>query len=209
MKKSLATLTAALVLASHGAAFAASTVDLTVSGLITPAACTPGLSSEVIDHGKISAKDLSPTSSTWLPQALLTMTVSCDSEALFALQATDNRLGSSNFPNAFGLGFINGTQKLGEYQLEYRNPVSGDGTTIYPISSKDGGQTWGNNEGAGTQPLELLGFRDTRTGQLGPIPLKNVTTEILVRTAIYRTDGMDLSNQVSLDGNATFEVKYL
>ncbi|PNA52870.1 hypothetical protein C1Y14_34105, partial [Pseudomonas sp. MPR-R5B] len=62
MKKPLAALATLVMLATSGAAVAASSVDLTVTGLITPTACTPSLSANgVVDHGKISAKDLSPT----------------------------------------------------------------------------------------------------------------------------------------------------
>lgn len=44
MSKSLNTLIASLLLAGTGHAFAASSVDLSVKGLITPSACTPALS---------------------------------------------------------------------------------------------------------------------------------------------------------------------
>lgn len=209
MKKSLATLTVALMLASTGTAFAASTVELTVKGLITPTACTPSLSAGgVIDHGKISAKDLNPTTWTQLPNATLQMSVNCDAKTLFAIQGTDNRAASSTSPNDYGLGLINNTQKIGSFSLEFQRPIA-DGAAIYPILSMNGGLTWVNNEDAGTAPQQLLGFRDSSTGQLGPIPIQDVITDLLVRTQIVRADGLDLSNEVTLDGSATLEVKYL
>jgi type 1 fimbria pilin len=56
-----------VLLASAGNAIAASSVDLTVKGSITPSACTPLLSSGgVADFGKISVKDLRPDNPTYL-----------------------------------------------------------------------------------------------------------------------------------------------
>ncbi|WP_423749282.1 DUF1120 domain-containing protein [Pseudomonas sp. VD9] len=111
MKKPLAALATLVMLATSGAAVAASSVDLTVTGLITPTACTPSLSANgVVDHGKISAKDLSPTNWTRLPTSVLKLTIGCDAHTLFAVQATDNRAGSATYSNSFGLGFVNGTQ---------------------------------------------------------------------------------------------------
>ncbi|AHC33798.1 MULTISPECIES: DUF1120 domain-containing protein [Pseudomonas] len=211
MKKPLAALATLVMLATSGAAVAASSVDLTVTGLITPTACTPSLSANgVVDHGKISAKDLSPTNWTALPPAVLKLAIACDAHTLFAVQATDNRAGSATAPTSFGLGFVNGTQKFGQYSLEYGNPVNGDGGPLYPILSRDGGLTWMNNEDASTGPLALAGFRDTRFGQLGPIPLKNVTADLMVITFFNPTNSWDMGQEeVEIDGLATLEVKYL
>jgi hypothetical protein len=211
MKKPLAALATLVMLATSGAAVAASSVDLTVTGLITPTACTPSLSANgVVDHGKISAKDLSPTNWTRLPTSVLKLTIGCDAHTLFAVQATDNRAGSATSPSSFGLGFVNGTQKFGQYSLEYGNPVNGDGGSLYPILSRDGGLTWMNNEEAITSPLELLGFRDRPTGREGPIPLKNVTADLMVTTFINATNSWDMGQEeVEIDGLATLEVKYL
>jgi len=43
VSKSLKTLIATLMFAGTGTAFAASSIDMSVRGLITPSACTPGL----------------------------------------------------------------------------------------------------------------------------------------------------------------------
>lgn len=51
MKLTLNALATALLLSTSASALAASTVDLTVKGVITPNACTPGLSGGwVKDH---------------------------------------------------------------------------------------------------------------------------------------------------------------
>ena len=59
---SLALLTP-LLIACAPMAFAASSADLSVTGLITPSACTPSLSDGgIVDHGKLTVKDLKRTS---------------------------------------------------------------------------------------------------------------------------------------------------
>ena len=58
MKHMLSLMTMAIALAGGGQAMAASSVDLSIKGSITPAACTPTLSNGgVVMHGKISYSD--------------------------------------------------------------------------------------------------------------------------------------------------------
>lgn len=65
MKTPVSLLSSALLLAMTSSVFAASSVDLSVKGLITPSACTPSLPGDV-DFGKIAAKDLNIDTSTAL-----------------------------------------------------------------------------------------------------------------------------------------------
>ena len=67
----------------------------------------------VIDHGKISAKDLKPDNPTVIGNHTLILAVNCDAPIKFALHSIDNRASSSIGSN-YGLGFINDTQKLGD-----------------------------------------------------------------------------------------------
>ena len=80
-----------------GSAHAASTVDLAVTGLITPMACTPLLSGGgLVDFGKISRNDLNVTNGTRLPHKYLTLTVNCNAAGRFALRMRDNRDGTAH-----------------------------------------------------------------------------------------------------------------
>jgi hypothetical protein len=103
------------LLASTGHAVAASSVDLNVKGSITPSACTPSMpSSGTVDYGKLSAKSLNADKVTRLPPEYLQLRVECDAATLYALQGHDNRAGSApNDEGGFGLGLINGDEKLG------------------------------------------------------------------------------------------------
>ena len=206
MKALLTTLTTSLLLLGSASTYAASTVDLTVKGLIVPSACTPNMSSGgIIDHGKISAKDLRPDNPTHIGTHVMTLVVVCDAPIQFALHSIDNRAGSSISSSDYGLGLINGTQKLGWYKLMLRNAVA-DGAQMQPIASSDGGNTWYSEDLWDAGLYMALATLDDATQ---PASIKELVTELVVDTSIARTDGLDLSNEVTLDGSATLEVKYL
>lgn len=209
MNKHLIAVASALLITGTAPAFAASTVDLTVKGIITPNACTPSLSSGgVIDHGKMSAKDLYPDRIYPLPKVTLQMTVTCDAPVIFALKATDNRIGSGS-GSGFGLGFINGTQKLGSYTLTLGttgSPPQADGETVQAIGSFDNGVTWERWDSFETGTyLSVATLADPST----PRATEQLITPVAYSGYINRTDGLDLSNEVNIDGSATIEVLYL
>jgi type 1 fimbria pilin len=86
MNTRLSLLTAALLLTGASSVFAASSTELTVTGLITPVACTPSLPSDgLVDLGKISAKDLFQDKETPLPDSRLQLSVKCDASAVFRI----------------------------------------------------------------------------------------------------------------------------
>ncbi|MFV9649741.1 DUF1120 domain-containing protein [Pseudomonas citrulli] len=206
MKTLFSAAATSLMLLTCATAHAASTVDLTVKGLIVPSACTPNLSGGgVIDHGKISAKDLRPDNPTHIGKNVMTIAVVCDGATSFALNAIDNRADSAIMASLFGLGFINGTQKLGWFDLMLQNAVA-DGVQVETIASGDGGNTW-YKEKFWDPGLYMSVANTDDTTQ--PVPVKELVMEMEVSTSIARTDSLDLSNEVTLDGSATLEVKYL
>ena len=129
MKKLLGLIATTAALANVGHCVAASNVDVNVKGSITPAACTPTLTSGgVVDHGKIAFKDLNRNGETKLPVATLSLAVSCAAPTLFAIKSIDNRAGSSaeynDTPSAFGVGLANGSVKVGFYFLKMNNSMA-------------------------------------------------------------------------------------
>ncbi|TFY90180.1 DUF1120 domain-containing protein [Pseudomonas nabeulensis] len=187
---------------------AASSIDLSVTGTITPSACTPSLSgSGRVDYGKIPAKDLSVDRPTELPEATLKLSVNCDAETLFALHGRDNRRGSSIYSSLseyYGLGLINGDQKLGAYRIGVYNPVAD--TAVYPLFSFDYGKTWlVNSSGSfmGHEYWNAFGLTPT------PIALKNVTVDLRIATDIAPAKTLTLTEEVPLDGSTTLDVVYL
>ncbi|MCT7000040.1 hypothetical protein M1739_25990, partial [Salmonella enterica subsp. enterica serovar Abaetetuba] len=66
MKKLLRTSVTGVLIGCAFPVLAASTVDLTVKGLIVPSACMPSLSAETIDVGRVSVKDINQDTRTQL-----------------------------------------------------------------------------------------------------------------------------------------------
>ncbi|WP_433736992.1 DUF1120 domain-containing protein [Pseudomonas putida] len=207
MKRTLNILLGAMLLAGSASAFAASSVDLTVTGVITPSACTPGLSNGgVVDYGKISAKDLNADKSTLLKAKTVQFMLTCDAATLAAIEAKDNRDGSSfsNDPSKFGLGLINGNEKLGAMSLWLTTPIA-DGATVRTIISEDGGSTWYASTDLATN--SIISVADTST--LTPIPFQTWTSDLRIASHIAPTNQLTLTNEVSIDGSVTLTVRYL
>ncbi|NMY24667.1 DUF1120 domain-containing protein [Pseudomonas sp. WS 5021] len=206
MNKSLNLVGTALLLASATSAFAASSVDLAVKGLITPNACTPALSAGgVVDHGKIAAKDLLQNNPTSLPRVTLQLTIDCDATIPFALNPIDNRSGTSISGSDFGLGLVNGDKRLGRFYLTPLNMLA-DGVSVQPIASGDGGRTWYNERNWELQTLWGAGALDDATTLL---PVKSLVMDLEVGASIARADQFDFSQETPIDGSATLEVLYL
>jgi type 1 fimbria pilin len=96
MKTCSLALCALVLLGGAPHTLAASSVDLSVNGVITPTACTPLLSSNgVIDYGKISQQDLNVDKGTRLPVKQLQVSIGCNAASRFALRMRDNRDGTA------------------------------------------------------------------------------------------------------------------
>lgn len=206
MKKYLVALSTAALISVAPFALAASSTDLTVTGAITPNACTPMLSEGgIVDHGKFSSRDLNQDRETRLTPKTLQLTVNCDSAIAFRLKPIDNRSGSDADDGiAFGLGFINGDQKLGFVEPRLINPM-GDGVAVRPIFSYNNGGTWGNS--STLYPRAITAF-STVGGANTPIAVKDLVSDLRVQTWIARADSLDLTNEVAIDGSVTIEIDY-
>ncbi|MEB0105986.1 DUF1120 domain-containing protein [Pseudomonas sp. MH9.3] len=197
---------AASVMASAGHAVAASSVDLGVHGLITPSACTPSLSGGgVIDHGKISIKDLNLTEPTLIASHLLTLDVNCEAATTLALHSIDNRVGSSVFDDRYGLGFIAGGQRLGHYTLFLANAIA-DNVAVQTIGSDNQGDTWYKHDFMKPGRYTSIATQDDASQVL---PAKDLVVDLRVDTIIYRADNLNVDYELPIDGSATLEVKYL
>lgn len=81
-----------------------------------------------------------------------------------------------------------------------------DGVQVETIASGDGGNTWYKEKFWDPGLYMSVATTDDTTQ---PVPVKELVMEMEVSTSIARTDSLDLSNEVTLDGSATLEVKYL
>ena len=205
MKKYLAALSSTALISVAPFALATSSTDLTVTGVITPQACTPSLSGGgMVDNGKISAKDLNQDKETILPPQTLQMTIACDAPTLFALDSTDNKAGTSS-NGWFGLGLTGAGEKIGFVYLAGQNPVA-DGNAVRMIESEDDGASW---ELRNWLIPESLSAFAAASGPITPTPIKDLAMDLDVQTYIARADSLTLTDEVTLDGSATIEVKYL
>jgi len=189
-------------------AFAASTVDLSVTGRITPQACTVSLSdSGLIDYGKIPARTLRPSEFTPLPSRQMGLGINCEGPTLFVLVGIDNQPNSSVNPEVlYGLGMnIHApSERLGSVGLSLRGPV-GDGSALQVISSADGGSTWHPEPNA--HPRHYMGF--ARLDTLVPIPIRQLVASLRVDTTISPANSLTLKQEVPLQGSITLDLKYL
>ncbi len=199
-----------------GPTHAASTVDLAVTGLITPMACTPLLSSGgLVDFGKISRNDLNLTNGTRLPYKYLTLTVNCNAAGRFALRMRDNRDGTAHVNSEifYGLGLDTAGNKIGVYSVSFdpKQTVVDDLTVVYGTESTTGGLAW---RMANLNPIDvgsrsLLGFTDTVGSTAGPSAIQSLTSTLKLEATINARQNLDLSVETPMDGSATLEVVYL
>lgn len=202
-------LASAFILAGAGHAVAASSVGLNVKGSLTPSACTPSMSSGgTVDYGKLSAKDLNVDTVTRLPREYLQLRVECDAATVFALQGHDNRAGSSldGDEDNYGLGLINGDEKLGSYAVSLSSAVA-DGVPSRFIMSYDGGVTWSPWPGGALWVGGTTAVADNSS--FTPLPTKVLTGEMMIRTVIAPANTLTLTEEVPIDGSVAVTVKYL
>lgn len=216
MKTLLSSLAAVAWLAASASAQAASTVELTVGGLITPMACTPVLSGGgLIDFGKISRQDLNQATGTRLPLKSLTLTVSCNAPGRYALRMRDNRDGTAHVNSEiyYGLGLDSAGNKIGVYSVKFdpRKTVADALPVIYGTESTTGGLAWrtSNSNPIDIGSRSLLGFTEVAGSNAGPSAIQNLTSTLTLEAVINARQNLDLSVETPIDGSATLEVVYL
>ncbi|MBT1259384.1 hypothetical protein CWC48_05225 [Pseudomonas sp. S10E 269] len=185
---------------------AASTVDLSVSGVITPSACTPSLSNGgVYDLGKLAAKDLNSDQPTRLPASSLHFAINCEAMTLLALEPKDNRLGSSysEYSSTFGLGLAGNNAKIGFLQITLESVVADD-VDMNPIGST-GPDTWAPS--AVLSHHFLTAFTPDQTHV--PAAIQHLTGDLQFIPYLAPTNTLPLTEEVHFEASATLSIKYL
>jgi type 1 fimbria pilin len=208
MKKLLCTSIAGLLIGNALPAFAASTTDLTVQGLIVPSACAPSLSKNgTIDLGRISAKDLNQDTRTNLTRQNLQLEVHCEAPTLFAMLATDNRADSGTL-GEYGVGVTNAGERIGGFHM-LLDKASADEAPVQPIASLNNGTTWFTFWEDDAWSKNLI----VSIGAVGaarvPVPRQNTQMELTVAPFILATKNLTLTEDTVLDGSVTVTVQYL
>ncbi|WP_201194181.1 DUF1120 domain-containing protein [Pseudomonas fluorescens] len=200
---------AVLLCAVAAHANAASSTDLSVTGTITPAACTPQLSNGgVIDYGKISVKDLAAT--TQLPPVTVQMSVSCDAATFFAVNIQDNRentVGGINPSRSyFGLGLGENDHKIGWYMLKMNNALA-DGEAL-PVVESVNGQTWfPASDGTVWQPGWMRSVSGPGSPDYAPVSMQMLVANLVVASTLYKPKV--ITQEMPIDGSATLDIVYL
>ncbi|MFS2070312.1 DUF1120 domain-containing protein [Pseudomonas sp. CT11-2] len=196
IKKYFAALSATALIGVAPYAMAASSTDLTVTGIITPKACAPSLSDGgMVDVGKVQATDLLPTQYTRVGSHPMQLTVACDASTLFALNGIDNKAGTSSSNQYFGLGLTSNNEKIGYFTPSIQSALA-DGQPVHSIRSIDNGASW-------TRFYQILKDNLTSTSAVGtliPISVKDLTMELTIYTFIARADSLTLADDVAIDG---------
>lgn len=205
MKKYFAALSATALISVAPFALAASSTELTVTGSITPSACTPILSNNgKVDIGIIPKSSLNPTQLTPLDPQDIALTVTCDSAKNFALRMIDNRHGTSAYARQYGLGTTPADQRLGSFNIQILSTTA-DSATARSIQSLNNAETW---HGIGFAFPDAL-LSAAATGSVEPLAMQNLAMALRVHTVIAPANGLTLDEEVPIDGSATMELNYL
>lgn len=228
--KKLLIATSVVIGLSTSAQAVESTAVLKLTGVLTNGACIPELSDGgVVDFGTKAVSDLLPTQTNQLGYKDITITIQCLAPAKVGWIATDNhpdsvasltidnatfRSQSNRIPNyQLGLGTTAGGIKIGAYGLSMDlNNATADGIqTKMVVASSSNPDSWAI---AGNEFVALTNtFPNITTYSVGdengPVAFTTATFPIRVAAAIQGTDTLAITDNTTLDGQATFTLVYL
>lgn len=84
-----------------------------------------------------------------------------------------------------------------------------DDPAAYSIYSMDNGNTWLFNPDANVPANILLAFGHHSSGVRAPVPIKDVSLDLVVQPYIYPKNQIPVGETIALDGSATLELRYL
>jgi hypothetical protein len=212
----LAFLTAG-ALASFGAQ--AQTIDIKVTGTITPGACTPTLAGDgTFDYGQIDRSVVQQADFALLPEKQLAFTISCDVPSRVGLKVVDNRkstivpsaLGKIGSPwvdrYAFGLGAAD-EKNIGAYNIRIPNQTfTADSVRARSIESSNNGTSWTVTGGALSTPA-IMSWANATT--VAPVAFERLSGNLVIQAVLNKGSELNVTDDVELDGSATLELVYL
>lgn len=197
------------------AAVAATSVNLSVTGTISPPSCDIAMTGNgQIDFGEII---LAPSGATDAPQRLTqTLSITCAAPSYAGFRLVDNRASSVPpalvVPEHFGLGLDSASNPIGYFDMTVQT-ILVDAATGLVKSSLNDGTTWTDASAALLETYALgsttYAFDSATTPTTAPKAVTTASTLIGVAYQIQPRNTLDTSNTVTLDGSATFELIYL
>ncbi|MNJ30657.1 hypothetical protein D3C77_252640 [compost metagenome] len=200
----------------------AASIDLRVTGVITPGSCNA--TSGSVDYGTITTSDLSASTFNRLPEKKINFSVHCSSPMKVAVRAVDNR-SSTVIPgavasldssltdaNAFGLGpNTDGGENLGVFTITATPDFRIDGVPANNLVSSNKGGLWEKAETINLKntPGSVISWVPSAGGEILPGAFENLSGSFTVNALLNKVDKLGLASDVSLDGLATLELVYL
>lgn len=232
MKKILIATAVALSL-SAAAQAAESTAVLKVAGVLTNDACTPELDGGgVVDFGTKYINELSATEVNQLGNKDLSFKISCTAPTKVGFNISDDRVGSkaniivehTSFTDTnetawtdsirYGVGQTAGGVNIGAYSVAVnRSAVTADGQTQTALQARAeniGENDWHVWTGTSDLPLNNGAYTysiGTSEGRL--VAFTNAEFPLRVALAVQNTDALAITDNTTLDGQATITLIYL
>lgn len=195
-------------------ASAAQTADLTVTGTIEPASCTPTFpNGATIDYGNIAASSLKQDALNYLASKSTTLNITCNAPAKFYLSFVDNK--STTIPAGigttgsvyYGLGTTSKGGPIGAYTIGLNGATATAGSPRFLVSN-DSGATWTASSGSTRSPGFRYAWGDGTTS-LTPAAFSSITANVSVNAIIDKASNLPLADQTTLDGSATITLTVL
>lgn len=217
MKLRNSLLAAALVAVVSTSAAAQSTEGVvTISGSLVPSPCTVTLGGGGnVDFGQINYTSLNQNTHFLPGTKTVNVAFSCSGPTAFAVRVTDNKFGSTNTAQNgqfqwYGLGKSADNRNIGFFSIAPIDPIA-DGSPSTLIKSVDA-TTWvdgagGMLERANDAAANKYYAFGTDVG--GVIPATTGSFNFTMITRLYSRNDMQLTQDASIDGSATFELIYL
>jgi type 1 fimbria pilin len=203
------------------AAEAAPTLDMTVVGKISPTPCTLDFDGgNSLDFEETKASALSKTDYTVLTTKQTAAVIDCIAPIKIGFSVVDDRaasaisdaamkkaiaVGTDN--NLYGLGTA-GTVSIGSYSIDISTIATVDNTqATNNVYSTDSGKTWTKNEKWLTPGANYI--YSAGSASAGPTVGAKYRFPMTVRAALNKVTVLNVVNKIDLNGQATFELKYL
>ncbi|MFJ7311505.1 DUF1120 domain-containing protein [Pseudomonas sp. NPDC098747] len=209
--KKLLLLPLALAFASN-AAMAANSVDISVTGTITPNSCVISLYGGDFDLGTIAASALSDSEFTRLPTLWgKRLDILCAGPHQVGFKAIDNRRDENGGTGSFGLGRDGANNPIGDYVLHMNETTAFTNGKLK--ESWDSGNSWEevsrlppiNNRSTVVYAFDTATSSNTAT----PLPMTSGNVQLLLSATVRPLSELDTSAEITIDGSATFELVYL
>ncbi|MCU6369654.1 DUF1120 domain-containing protein [Enterobacter quasiroggenkampii] len=199
---------------------------LKLKGTLTNASCTPTLSGGgTIDYGTVNLGSLSATAVNQLGQKDFSLTITCQAPVKVGFSVNDDRSGTAanvvvkngtvagvdvlQPVNLFGVNTTAGNVKIGNYSMFVKtDSVTADGKAVGATYSSDNGSSW-SNVGSLMQNNASEIVTVATTGETAPLAFTQAVVPMAISLAIQDTTTLAITDDTSIDGQATFTLKYL